>query len=86
MFLNENICVHLKVNSDKFNTICVMIDKLYALVSDQISPDNLDALMNQEVLLPGHLYQMILKEALDELLQGVRVKFLKDGSRVKDAA
>lgn len=44
IFINENICVHLNNNNDKINTICVMISKLYALVSDEISPDNLDAL------------------------------------------
>jgi DNA-directed RNA polymerase I subunit RPA2 len=45
-----------------------MIAKLYALVMDEINPDNLDSLMNQEVLLTGHLYTMILKEKLEELL------------------
>lgn len=42
--MNENICVHLNNNVDKFNTICIMINKLYALVSDEITPDNLDSL------------------------------------------
>ena len=42
--MDENICVHLNNNIDKLNTICVMISKLYALVNDEISPDNLDAL------------------------------------------
>lgn len=62
-----------------------MIDKLYALVSDEINPDNLDALQNQEVLLPGHLYQMILREAAEELLMGCRIRILKDGGKIKDA-
>ncbi len=44
IFMNENICVHLKNNIDKFNTLIVMISKLYALVSDEIAPDNLDSL------------------------------------------
>ncbi len=61
MFINDNICVHLKNYNDKFNTLIVMILKLYALVSDEIAPDNLDSLQNQEVLLPGHLYTMLLK-------------------------
>ncbi len=57
-----------------------MIDKLYALVVDKINPDNLDSLMNQEVLLPGHLYQMILREKLEELLLNIRTKIFKDGN------
>lgn len=38
IFVSENICVHLDSPKDKFNTICLMIDKLYALVSGDISP------------------------------------------------
>ena len=49
---------------DKFNVICLMVDKLYALVDGIIEPDNLDSLSNQEILLPGHLYQMIIREKL----------------------
>lgn len=45
-----------------------MIEKLYALVSGEILPDNLDSLQNHEVLLPGHLYLMFLKEKLEESL------------------
>ena len=38
MFLRENICVHLDEPKDKVNTICLMIDKLYALVNGDIMP------------------------------------------------
>jgi DNA-directed RNA polymerase I subunit RPA2 len=58
-----------------------MIEKLYALVIEEINPDNLDSLMTQEVLLTGHLYTMLLKEKLEELLQGVREKMMKDSNR-----
>ena len=61
MFLRENICVHLEEPKDKINTICLMIDKLYALVNGNIVPENLDSTSVHEVLLPGHLYLMILR-------------------------
>lgn len=65
-----------------------MIEKLYALVTDQINPDNLDSLVNQDVLLTGHLYTAYLREKLEDLLVGVREKFLKDctkeQSKLKD--
>ncbi len=61
IFISENICVHLDIAKDKFNTICLMIDKLYALVSGDIAPQNLDSLASHEVLLPGHVYSMILR-------------------------
>ena len=32
-----------------------MMEKLYALVTDEIHPDNLDSLVNQEVLLSGSI-------------------------------
>lgn len=85
IFLNENILVHLSDSSDKFNFLCLMIQKLYALVSDQVLPDNLDSLINQEVLLPGHLYLMFLREKLEETLQSLRARILKDGFKEKDA-
>lgn len=31
---------------DKFNLLCMMIQKLYALVNNEIKPDNLDSLVN----------------------------------------
>lgn len=36
IFLRENICVHLEQNTDKFNFLCLMVDKLYALVNEEV--------------------------------------------------
>lgn len=85
IFLSENICVHLSSNEDKFSTICFMVDKLYALVDNLIEPDNLDALCNHEVLLPGHLYLMILREKLEDCLSIVRARIIKDCNHQADA-
>ncbi|KAE8324101.1 hypothetical protein BDV39DRAFT_124517 [Aspergillus sergii] len=51
---------------DKFKLIMFMIRKLYALVAGDCAPDNPDAVSNQEILLGGFLYGMILKERLEE--------------------
>ena len=67
IFLREQICVHLSSSLDKFNLLCHMIHKLYQLSAKEINPDNLDSLINQEVLLSGHLYINILREKLEEL-------------------
>jgi len=85
IFLNENICVHLQDSQDKFNTICLMVDKLYSLVDNNIEPDNLDALCNHEVLLPGHLYLMILREKLEDCLSIARARIIKDCNHQADA-
>ena len=37
-FLNENICPHLNNPDHKFHTICMMVDKLYALVDGEVKP------------------------------------------------
>ncbi|KAL2827151.1 hypothetical protein BDW59DRAFT_171451 [Aspergillus cavernicola] len=51
---------------DKFKMLMFMIRKLYALVAGDCAADNPDAVSNQEVLLGGFLYGMLLKERLDE--------------------
>jgi DNA-directed RNA polymerase I subunit RPA2 len=48
-------------NQRKFDLMIHMIQKLYALAQGSIKPDTVDALNCQEILLPGHLYLMILK-------------------------
>lgn len=50
-----------------------MIRKLYALASGEIGPDNVDSPMNFELLLPGHVYLMFLKEKLQEWLVNMRL-------------
>lgn len=68
--LTDNLFVHCRgdsatseaaVNTQKFNLMIHMIQKLYALAQGTIKQDNPDALHAQEILLPGHLYLMILK-------------------------
>ncbi|KAK8049039.1 hypothetical protein PG994_010769 [Apiospora phragmitis] len=79
-FLRKIVLVHLgnvnvteKQDSDKFRLLLLSIRKLYALVAGECAVDNPDAAQNQEILLGGFLYGMIIKERLDELLStGVR--------------
>jgi DNA-directed RNA polymerase I subunit RPA2 len=49
-----------------------MLRKLYAVVSLSCCADNPDSPQHQEVLLPGTLYGMIIKERLDEILNNIR--------------
>ncbi|KAL9084750.1 MAG: hypothetical protein Q9165_007925 [Trypethelium subeluteriae] len=59
-------------DSDKFRLLLFMARKLYALVEGECAADNPDTVQNQEILLGGFLYGMILKEKLEEYLDGVR--------------
>ncbi|ODH48499.1 hypothetical protein GX48_05366 [Paracoccidioides brasiliensis] len=75
-FLRKVVLPHLgnhnvtdSQDNDKFNMILFMIRKLYTLVAGDCAPDNPDAVSNQEVLLGGFLYGMLLKERLEEWLR-----------------
>jgi DNA-directed RNA polymerase I subunit RPA2 len=58
-------------NNDKFQMLLFMIRKLYALAAGDCAVDNPDAVSNQEVLLGGFLYGMILKEQLQEWVTSI---------------
>ena len=55
-----------------------MLRKLYALVSGSCSADNPDSAQHQEVLLPGFLYGMIIKERLEGILDQIRNIIMDD--------
>lgn len=78
-FLRKVVLVHLgnvKVtesqDSDKFKMLLFMIRKLYALVAGDCAVDNPDAVSNQEILLGGFLYGMIIKERLQDWLDSMQ--------------
>lgn len=55
-----------------------MIRKLYAIVSGSCCPDNPDSPQHQEVLLPGSLYGMIIKERMEEILNNIKSNIATD--------
>lgn len=75
------VLVHLQDNGDKFRTLLFMVRKLYALVAGDCSTDNPDSTQHHEILLGGFLYGMILKEKIDEYLQGIRAQVQIDLNR-----
>lgn len=78
-FLIERlILVHVPDFTDKFQTMCLMLEKLYAVVAGECECDSLDAVSNQEVLLGGHLYGQLLADKLYDLLIGAKAKVIKD--------
>lgn len=58
-----------------------MLRKLFALVSGECCPDNPDSPQHQEILLPGFLYGMIIKERLEEGLNAIRTQIAQDVRR-----
>jgi DNA-directed RNA polymerase I subunit RPA2 len=76
--LKKLIFVHLNDDRDKFNLLVFMIRKLYSLVSGECCADNPDAPQHQEVLLGGHLYNMIIKEKLYDWLVSIKQQVRND--------
>ncbi|KAI3986275.1 hypothetical protein MKX01_028556, partial [Papaver californicum] len=67
--LRDYVFVHLESNHDKFYLLIFMLQKLFAFVDQTVAPDNTDALQNHEVLLPGHLIALYLKDRLQQWLK-----------------
>ncbi|KAM8738866.1 DNA-directed RNA polymerase I subunit RPA2 [Acanthopagrus schlegelii] len=80
--LNECICIHLKSDVEKFYLLCLMTRKLFTFAKQECMEENPDSIMCQEVLTPGQLYLMFLKERLAAWLASVKLSFDKKGSRI----
>ena len=59
----------------------INLEKLYALVDNEIEADNLDSTVNHEIMLFGQLYSNLIVEKLKEALRVVRAKLLKEASK-----
>ncbi|KAH8922454.1 beta and beta-prime subunits of DNA dependent RNA-polymerase [Atractiella rhizophila] len=79
--LNQVLLVHLSDWTDKFRLLILMIRKLYALLGGSCCQDDPDSAQNQEVLLPGFLINMIIKEKLEEFMGGIRAQMVNDVRR-----
>ena len=78
-FLRRVVLVHLgnvdvkeSQDYDKFKLLLFMIRKLYTLVAGDCAVDSPDAVSSQEILLPGFLYGMVLKEKIDDWLRNIQ--------------
>ena len=80
-----NVKVTEAQNNDKFQLLLFMVRKLYALAAGDCALDNPDAVSNQEVLLGGFLYGMILKETVHEWLLSIAAQS-RDWCRLKNGA
>ncbi|CAN0389620.1 unnamed protein product, partial [Discosporangium mesarthrocarpum] len=64
----RHILVHLSRHADKQECLLLMLCKLLAFVQGKCREDRADALANHELLLPGHLFGMIVKERMEMCL------------------
>merc|ERR550519_1852183 len=75
--LKNCVAIHLDDDNAKFDIICVMIKKLFALVQDKCVVEGVDSLMMHEIVLGGHLYLQLLKEKLDDFLTILKTVILR---------
>ncbi|XP_069351215.1 DNA-directed RNA polymerase I subunit RPA2 isoform X1 [Eulemur rufifrons] len=78
---NQCICIHLKSNTEKFYMLCLMTRKLFALAKGACMEDNPDSIVNQEVLTPGQLFLMFLKEKMEAWLVSIKMAFDKKAQK-----
>ncbi|KAM5163551.1 DNA-directed RNA polymerase I subunit RPA2 [Mantella aurantiaca] len=75
--LEQCICIHLKSNLEKFHLLCYMTRKLFTFAKEECMEENPDSLMNHEVLTPGQLLLMFLKEKMEAWLVGAKLNLDK---------
>lgn len=80
--LSECICIHLKSNVEKFYLLCLMTRKLFTFAKQECMEENPDSIMCQEVLTPGQLYLMFMKERLSAWLLTVKMALDKRGHKL----
>uniref|UniRef100_A0AAQ5YM08 DNA-directed RNA polymerase subunit beta n=1 Tax=Amphiprion ocellaris TaxID=80972 RepID=A0AAQ5YM08_AMPOC len=80
--LDECICIHLRSPIEKFYLLCLMTRKLFTFAKQECMEENPDSITCQEVLTPGQLYLMFLKEKLTAWLVSVKLSFDKRGSKL----
>lgn len=78
VLLKRYLFVHVDSFSEKLDCLIVMIRKLFMFAQGKCLADNADALMNHEILLPGHLINLYVKEKMEESLLAMRISLLKD--------
>ncbi|CAM9517529.1 unnamed protein product, partial [Scytosiphon promiscuus] len=82
--IDRFVLVHLRRHADKQECLLFMLRKLYAFVQGRCREDRPDALANHELLLPGHLFGMIVKERVEGWLEKVR-QFIGRDARMNPA-
>ncbi|KAL0271895.1 UNVERIFIED_CONTAM: hypothetical protein PYX00_005060 [Menopon gallinae] len=82
--LRNCIAVHLSNHEDKFNLLVFMTQKLFSFVRDDCCLEGSDAVMFQEVLTGGSVYQQVLSDKLQGYLLSLKLEISKKLSSGKE--
>nr|BAK00019.1 predicted protein [Hordeum vulgare subsp. vulgare] len=83
LLIKRNLFIHVESFGGKLDCLIFMIRKLFSFVQGKCINDNADALMNHDLLLPGHLLNMIIKEKLEESLTASKGLVIRDSRVMK---
>lgn len=78
MLIRQYMFVHIDSFPEKLDCLIVMIRKLFSFVEGKCLADNPDAMVNHELLLPGQLFGMYVKEKLEESMLMTRMLYTRD--------
>jgi DNA-directed RNA polymerase I subunit RPA2 len=78
LLLQRYVFVHASDMGSKLGCLIYMLRKLFAFAQGTCAPDNADALMNHEILLPGHLISMYVKEKLEDVFLNIKQQVTRD--------
>uniref|UniRef100_A0A8C5M9Q9 DNA-directed RNA polymerase subunit beta n=1 Tax=Leptobrachium leishanense TaxID=445787 RepID=A0A8C5M9Q9_9ANUR len=79
--LSQCICIHLNSNLEKFYMLCYMTRKLFTFAKEECMEENPDSLMSHEVLTPGQLILMFLKEKMESWLVSAKLNLDKKSQK-----
>jgi DNA-directed RNA polymerase I subunit RPA2 len=78
ILVERYLFVHTKDFGSKLECLIHMTRKLYSFAQNTCASDNPDALMNHEILLPGHLITMYVKEKLEDIFLNIKQAALRE--------
>ena len=76
--LRRHLFVHCADNNEKAQVLVFMIQKLFAFVCGTCQEDNPDALAHHEVLLPGHIMAMVIRDQFETFLRSMKESVAND--------
>ncbi|KAF8794435.1 DNA-directed RNA polymerase I subunit RPA2 like protein [Argiope bruennichi] len=77
-FLKSSVFIHLDKNEEKFQLFCFCICKLFALARNQCISDDLDNPVFNEILSPGQIYLLAVKNGVNYFLNSVKNSLRKE--------
>ena len=83
--LDKTMLVHCTNNLDKFNLICLGLNKLYSYVEGKLKSQTLDGCDNQEVITSGSILARIIERCLENYLFGIKLSIVRYCNKKKMA-